>query len=265
MQISSTPTAYGGGEAQRLLNMLLQPQQTPAGQDLPGADSTTTTPTSSTPPPTSSPSAARFTSHTLASLLSAQEAPPSSAAISAKIIGVADTNGDGSLSLSEIQNALGADTTAGADASSSANALGQAFSSVDANGDGQISANELTNALAAQKGAQGASGVRHGHHAHHAHQAPPSSTNLADQLLGSSDTDGDGMLSVSEIENALGSSSTAGASDVLTSAIGKLDTDGDGKLSATELSAGIDAFQAAHHRGGSAGAAQSQATQAVTA
>src|SRR5450432_3796988 len=151
MQISSTPTAYGGGEAQRLLNMLLQPQAAPAGQDLPGAATTTTTTTTTiTTQPTSSPNAAQFATDTLASLLSAQEAPPSSANVAAKIIGVADTNGDGSLNLTEVESALGADTTTGAEASSSANALSQAFNSIDTNSDGQISAGELTNALAAQ-------------------------------------------------------------------------------------------------------------------
>jgi Ca2+-binding EF-hand superfamily protein len=244
--------------------MLLQPQQAAAGQDLPGADSTTATPaaaTPSAPQPTSSPSSAQFATNTLASLLSAQEAPPSSADIAAKIIGVADTNSDGSLSLGEVEKALGADTTTGADSSSGANALGQAFSSIDTNGDGQISADELTNALDAQKAAHGA---HHGHHAHHAHQAPPSSSDLASQLLGSADSNGDGQLSVAEIENALGTSASNSATDMLTSAIGKLDTNGDGQLSATELSAGIDAFRAAHHRGG-AESAQGPSAQTVTA
>jgi Ca2+-binding EF-hand superfamily protein len=190
----------------------------------------------------------------LASLLSAQEAPPSSSNVASKVIGAADANGDGSLSLNEVEQALGADTTTGA------SALGQAFSSVDSNGDGQISAGELTTALDAQKGAQGA---HHGHHAHHAHGTPPSSSGLASQVLGSADADGDGELSVAEIGDVLGASSST-ATDALTSAVNSLDTNGDGKLSTTELSAGIDAFRAAHHRGGSE-ATQSQSAQAVTA
>src|ERR1700684_117713 len=110
MQISSTPTAYGGGEAQRLLNMILQQQQPPAGQDLPGDASTTaTTPTTTTTPaatPTSTTTAAQFASNTLASLLSAQEAQPTPANVAAQVIQAADTNGDGELSLSEVENAL---------------------------------------------------------------------------------------------------------------------------------------------------------------
>lgn len=266
MQISSTPTAYGGSEAKRLLNMLLPPQPAPAGQDLPGADSTTTL---AAPQPASSPGATQFATKTLAVLLSAQEAPPSSADIAGKIIGVADSNGGGSLSLSEVEKVLGADTTTGADASSGANPLAQAFASVDANGDGQISATELSNALDAQKAAQGAHHGHHGHHAHAARQAPQSGSDLASRLLGAADNNGDGALSVTEIENALGTSASTSAADLLTAAIGKLDTNGDGQLSQTELAAGIDAFRAAHRRGGAETAqsqsAPNQSGQAVTA
>ncbi len=114
--------------------------------------------------------------------------------MAAKITSAADTNGDGSLSLSKVEKALGADTTTGAEAASSANALSQAFASIDTNGDDQISASELTNALDAQNGTQGAQGAHHHHH--HAHKAeasaPPSSSDLAAKILGAADTNGDG-------------------------------------------------------------------------
>ena len=274
MQISSTPTAYGGSEAQRLLNMVLQQQQPSAGQDLP-SDATTAAAAATTNPtttpaatPTSTTTAAQFASNTLASLLSAQEAQPTPANVAAQIIQAADTNGDGELSLSEVENALNGATN-GANASASATALSQAFSQIDTNGDGEISASELTNALAAQNGTQGAQGQQgpqgaHHHH-HHAHQAQgggsaPTSTDLASQILSADDTNGDGQLSLSEIENALGTSASTG----LTSAFNSLDTNGDGQLSASELSTGISAFQAAHHRGSSE-TAQSQSAQPVTA
>jgi Ca2+-binding EF-hand superfamily protein len=257
MQISSTPTAYGGGRAERLLNMLLQPQAPPAGQDLPGG--ATTAAASAPTPPSGGPSATRFVSHTLASLLSAQEAPPTSADIAGKIIGVADTNGDGALSLNEVETALGSDTTSGADG------LGQAFSAIDTNGDGQISADELTTALDAQTAVQGTQGAHHGHHGRHAHPAPPSSSDLASQAINAADTDGDGQLSLTEIEKALGDAAATGANDVLSAAVGKLDSNGDGLLSASELSNGIDAFRAAHHRGGDQTASQASTGQAVTA
>ncbi len=251
MQISSTPTAYGGGEAQRLLNALLQRQGAAPGQDLPGADQASTATSGSSTQPAGGPDAAQFTADTLSSLLSAQEAPPTSSDIAAKVIGTADTNGDGALSLDEVESALGQDTTSGADA------LGQAFAKVDANGDGSIDANELTTALDARKPA---SGAHHAHHAHHAHQAAPTGSDLASNVLGAVDTDGDGELSAAEIQSALGSSS----GDSLTAAIGKLDTDADGKLSASELSSAIDAFRAAIHRGGGTTAAAPSA-QVVTA
>jgi len=191
--------------------------------------------------------------------LSAQEAPPSSADLAAKIIGVADTNGDGALNLDEVEHALGADTGSGADP------LGKAFASIDTNSDGQADASELTDALDARKGAQGAQAAHHGHHAHRARQAPPNSSDLAAQVIGAADTDGDGALSVAEIDKALGRSTASSGADALNAAIGKLDTDGDGKLSATELSAGIDAFRVAHHRSGSSAASQNPPAQAVSA
>lgn len=250
MQTSSIPTAYGGGEAHRLLAMLLRPQAGPAGQDLPG---TTTDATAATTLPDPASGAARFVSRTLGSLLSAQEAPPASPGIAAKIIGAADTNGDGALSLSEIQSALAPQNAGGA---LSADALSKAFASIDTDGDGQISASELSTALDAQKGAHGA------HQHHHAHAAQANSSDVASQLIGAADADGDGALSVAEVERALGSSA---GSDALSSALGKLDTNGDGALSATELTAAIDAFRAAHHRGASEVATSSPSTQAVTA
>jgi len=164
MQISSTPTAYGGGEAQRLLSLLLQQRGAQAGQDVPGADSTSAATTPSPAQPSGGTNAAQFTSDTLSSLLSAQEAPPSSSDVAAKVINTADTNGDGALSADEIQTALGSN-----------------------------------------------------------------------------------------------------ASDSLTAAIGKLDTNADGQLSATELSAAIDAFRAAHNRGGPDTGATTSSAQVVTA
>jgi len=182
----------------------------------------------------------------------AQEAPPANSDLASKIVAAADTNGDSTLSLNEVEQALGADTNSGADA------LGNAFSSVDADGDGQIGADELTTALDARHGAQGPHGVHNSRHVHHDHRNLGEGTHLAARLLGSADSDGDGALSAGEIETALGAS---GASDAFTAAFGKLDADGDGKLSGAELSAAIDAFRAAHHRG-SESASQDQAATA---
>jgi Ca2+-binding EF-hand superfamily protein len=259
MQISSTPTAYGGGEAQRLLNLLLQRQGSPTGQDLPGAGQASTAASTPSAQPASSATAAQFTADTLSSLLSAQEAPPSSSDVAAKLIGTADTNGDGALSLDEVESALGQDTTSGADA------LSQAFAKVDANGDGQLGADELSSALDAQNSASVAQNApsenaQKAHAHHHAHHAASSSTDVASQMLGAVDSNGDGQLSASEIQTALGSSS----SDSLTSAMSTLDTNGDGQLSASELSTAIDAFRTANQHGGST-PATAQSSQVVMA
>ena len=89
-----------------------------------------------------------------------------------------------------------------------------------------------------------------------------SSTDLADTLMGQTDQNGDGSLSLGEIETALGASSSSGAATTLSTAFNGLDANGDGQLSTSEISAGIDAFRAAHHR---AGAESGASAQAVTA
>ncbi|MBS0331532.1 MAG: EF-hand domain-containing protein [Proteobacteria bacterium] len=264
--------------------MLLQPQPQDGGQELPSPSATATT-TGGTPAaqPTSAPNATQFVSDTLASLLSAQEAPPSASDVASRIMQVADTNGDGSLSLGEIESALGQSTTSGSDStsgaasSSSADALTQAFNQIDADGDGKISDQELTTALQAQnaqqgaQGPQGPQGAHHGHH--HRHMGglggaggadSTSSTDLADTLMGQLDQNGDGSLSLNEVENVLGVSSTSGAANSLASTFSTLDSNGDGQLSTSEISAGIDAFRAAHHLTGATEAATA-ATQAATA
>jgi Ca2+-binding EF-hand superfamily protein len=259
MQISSTPTAYGGADAQRLLNMLLQRQGSTTGQDLPGASQASSAASTPSAQPTSDTSAAQFTSDTLSSLLAAQEAPPSSSDVAATLIGTADTNGDGTLSLDEVEGALGQDTTSGADA------LSQSFAKIDTNGDGQLSASELSSSLDAQNAASGAQNApsekAQRAHAHHAHHAETSSTDAASQMLGALDTNGDGQLSADEIQTGLGSNS--GAS--LTSALGTLDTNGDGQLSASELSTAIDAFRTANQRDGSQTSTAAQSAQVVMA
>lgn len=158
------------------------------------------------------------------------------------MIGAVDINSDGELSLSEIENALGANGASSptdATTSLSADALSHAFSSIDTNGDGEISASELTNALAAQNGSQdtqalqGQQGPQGAHHHHHAHGGGGSTSgasgiDLADELIGSTDTNGDGALSLSEIEGALGTSASSTASSDLTSVFNSLDANGDG-------------------------------------
>ena len=255
MQIPSTSTAYGGGEAQRLLARLFQQQGPPAGQDLPG-DSTQPVAAPASPPtsPANPPGAASFAQATLASLLDTQAPAPTSADIAQKVIGAAYSDGDGALSLAEVEAALGQDTTSGD------SGVSQAFAKLDANGDGKLSQDELASAIDARKSA---SGVHHHHH-HHGHataasQAQPSDGGLASAILGQADSNGDGALSADEIAQALGTS----ASDGLKQSLAGFDKDGDGKLDSSELAAAIDAFRTAQL--GQARTADAGQAQAVTA
>lgn len=232
MQISSTSTAYGGAEAQRLLNLLLHRKPATGGQDVPGAGGPAPDPPAPAQDANGGAPGARFASQTLAALLDSQQSPPTSAEIAQKVIGAADGDGDGSLSLDEVEKALGQDTTSGSDA------LSQAFGKLDTDGDGKLSAAELASAIDTRAG----SGVHHGRHGHHAHAT---SGDLASKIIGAADSDGDGALSAAEIGSALGS----GADDSLSQAIASLDSNGDGKLDASELTAAIDAFRTAHRHG----------------
>jgi Ca2+-binding EF-hand superfamily protein len=93
-----------------------------------------------------------------------------------------------------------------------------------------------------------------------AQEGPPSSADLAGQIVKAADTDGDGNLTADEIAKALGTTS----SDQLTAAVGKLDTDGDGKLSAGELTAALDSRKAHHARHhGLAQSSESLASQLI--
>lgn len=135
----------------------------PTRQDVPGeSQENHGGPPSGPPGPPPSGASDQFSSQTLSSLLSAQEqANGGSEDLANKLIGQADTDGDGLLSLTEIQSTLGggdsADTTG----------LTAALGALDTNGDGKLSSAELAAAL--EKGK--AQHAHHGHHGHHAKAA----------------------------------------------------------------------------------------------
>jgi Ca2+-binding EF-hand superfamily protein len=234
MQISATSTAYGGGQAQRLLNQLLQTPTAASGQDLPGETASVQRPSA---PPLGPPASggAGFTSGALSGLLSTQEASPADDA-AGKLLDAADTDGDGTLSLEEIQAALGANAAGQTDA------LTGAIAQLDTDGDSKLGASELSAGIKAH----------HAHHGHHA--APPASADLAAAMIGDVDTDGDGSLSAGEVRTAIGGDGTS--ADGFASAFGKLDTDGDGQLTPVELTAALDTFRATQAAGGAAGAVE---------
>jgi Ca2+-binding EF-hand superfamily protein len=156
---------------------------------------------------------------TMSALMSLQGGQPavSSSDVARQLISGLDTNGDGAVSLDEIQQAL---SNAGQNADAS-----QAFASVDKNGDGKLSTDELTSALDQLQ-------QSHGHHRHHGAER------AAQEITSSIDSNGDGQLSLDEVTSALGSSNSDSASNIA-QGFSALDTNGDGKLSADELASAI--------------------------
>jgi len=143
---------------------------------------------SNDPEPTKAPSAAasqlpsqKFSASVLQTLLSAQSAQnaqPSATDFANALIKGLDENSDGSLSLSEVQQALkGLKSQTSLTPPSSATSndpLTQAFAALDADGDGQISAAELTAGLEKLAKDQSAAAALppHGRHPHHPAEAP---------------------------------------------------------------------------------------------
>ena len=138
----------------------------------------------------------QFAPDVLSALISAQAGPPTSSQVAQGLISTLDSNGDGSLSLSEITNALNGSggTSGSSQTSGTSSGLSAAFGKIDTNGDGQLSADELASALttAAQdaqngQGPQGAHG--HHHHHHHGGGAAPANQNTATSTTTSTTTD----------------------------------------------------------------------------
>ena len=234
MQISSISTGYGA-QALQALQRLLQPDPTSTGgQTLPGGQDATSDAGTAAGPPPSGGASAQFAGATLTSLLSLQQSPPTSTDIANQVIQGADGDGDGALSLAEVEQAV----NGGAASTDGNSRIAAAFAKLDANGDGQLSADELASAIDAAKTTQAA----HHHHGHHRHGAG-SATDMAQAMLGQADSNGDGALSLDEVTQALGGSGSSGDATSLATAFGKLDANGDGQISADELTAAITAFR----------------------
>jgi Ca2+-binding EF-hand superfamily protein len=151
---------------------------------------------------------------TMDGMMQLQTQPASASDVAAQLVSQLDTDGDGQVSITEIQQAL---ANAGKDSD-----VSRAFTSIDQNADGKLSSQELTNALSAS---------RHHRHGHNAAQAAATLTSAFDQ-------DGDGALSLDEVGAAVGQSGADASSDI-GQGFASLDANGDGKLSADEISAAI--------------------------
>jgi hypothetical protein len=128
------------------------------GQNLPaGATaSATSTPLGLAP-------SSQFAAGALSALISAQASQPQSEA--AGIIQALNPNGNGSLSLGQVEQAL----TGSPSASSSPQqlAIAGAFAQLDTNGDGQLSQTELAQALTSLQSSDPSQGMAGHHHRHH--------------------------------------------------------------------------------------------------
>lgn len=161
------------------------------------------TPTSGSATPASGSSGfSQISPATMSALLAAQgqasttstaSAPTSPSSALQDLFSQIDANGDGQISKSEFENALGAGGTNLAQADA-------VFNKLDANGDGSVSLKEMSQAL------QGAGG-KSGHHHHH-HVASPDGSNGSAGASGSSS--GSGGSSTDPLLQALnGASSTS--------------------------------------------------------
>lgn len=207
-----------------LLQIMQSSAASGAGQNVQGANessssssstsSSSSSSTASTPTPDSG-GAGQFATQTLASLLNYQQTSPTASFMATQMIDQLGSNGE--ISLSQVENALGATS------SSQIAGLTQAFNRIDTNGDGELSQSELANAIQNAQQSQssgGASGVRHHHHhfggggGGGAEQL--TSTQMATDIIDALAPNGNGSLSLSALDTALGlptaSSSTSSSS-----------------------------------------------------
>lgn len=162
MQLSGISNSNVLADLKKLMADLQTPPANPNGQDLPTApaDGQCAPPAALQMAPTTVSN--RFAADTLSSLLSLQQT--SSNDLANKLIGKVDGDGDGSLSLAEIESTLSG-TPKSASGAAASDPLAQAFASLDTDGDGKLGTSELSRALDTLKAS---------HHHHHRHAGPAS-------------------------------------------------------------------------------------------
>lgn len=168
------------------------PFSTSSAGDAQSSSASSATPTSAATAP-STPSS-QFAPDLLSALLSTQNAPPSAASVASGMISQLDSNGDGSLNLAEVMQAVTGQGSSTGAASSQApastaqsvasDAVASAFAKLDTNGDGQLSSSELAAAITnLNQEASSLSG--HHHHHHHADETQQASTSASASTTGS--------------------------------------------------------------------------------
>ncbi len=163
---------------------------------------------------------------------SASTSPSSTSSTSvsplSSLISAMDTNGNGTVSQSEMESyiqGLGG-TQAQADS---------LFSGLSQNGSGELTSSQLASDLQSA----GASHRGHGHHHHHGSGA--SGSDVASKLTQAMDTNGDGSTSQSELENFVTSlGGTTNQADSIFAAIGSQDGSG---ITTDKLTAAINSFE----------------------
>lgn len=143
-QTASSQSTTGAGDAEAPTDALTALFQAFTGG---GGASSPTAPGAAS---ASSPGAAPLSSDMLSTLISLQGQPDSLSSLSQSVLSKFDSNGDGQVSQSEFENAIGPNAD-----KSQVDAL---FNKLDANGDGSVGQDELTSALKS---------AHHGGHHHH--------------------------------------------------------------------------------------------------
>jgi len=153
----------------------------------------------------------------------------------AKLVSAIDTDGDGSITKSEMESYI-----TGKGGTGKGGTAGQAdslFSALDQNGSESLTQTQLASDLqnASQSQAPG------GTHGHHHHGGPPSADDVASKLVQAMDTSGDGTVSKSEFENFV--TSVGGTTDEADTDYAALDTQNSGSVTASQFSDAIKAFE----------------------
>jgi Ca2+-binding EF-hand superfamily protein len=246
MSITSTGAASGAGNLSQLLaSMLSRIKSTQADA------STTTAPSTTDSPSTDTTNAQTVTDTSTLSdqvigvlvMMQAQGSDPSQSQGTSssgsdpvsQAFSSLDTDGDGSISQSELETAI---TNAGG----TAGEADTVYSALGGTSDSGIS--QASFASAAQAGAPNGpppGGPPPGGHHHHHHSGSASSS--ASSIFNALDTNQDGSVSADELSSALGTTSTSGSSSSSSDIFSAADSNGDGAISQSEMSTYLDNLQ----------------------